>query len=278
MKRRSLQKFCLNLVLILAALFFIAPFLIMIFGSLKTAGELAANPGGIPHQPTFENYVKLYFYASGRVVRAFLNSIYIAVVHTGLTVVLSALAAYAFAKYRFKGSNVLFFCIIGTMMIPIELTIPPLYIFFSRIHWLNSFAVQMIPGTASAFGMFLVRQYMTTIPDSLIEAARIDGAGHLKTFFRVILPVSKPVVGVLALLTFLTKWNDYLWPLMFVSQPEKQPIMVILPTLNISNSVWSIPWELVLAGCVVVTLPLVLLFLRYQETFMSSVTVGAVKG
>lgn len=275
MKNR--QKLLLNMILVIVAILLIAPFLIMIFGSLKTRAELAINPGGFPGAPTWQNYLNLYHYASGRVVRSFGNSVFVATIHTVLAVILSALAAFAFAKYRFKGRDLIFYCIIATMMIPMELTIPPLYIFFSKIHWLNTYAVQIVPGTASAFGMFLVRQYMMSIPDSLLEAARIDGAGHLKTFFQVVLPVSKPVVGVLALLTFLNKWNEYLWPLMFVNSPEKQPVMVILPTLNISNSVWSIPWELVLAGCVVVTLPLVILFLRYQEAFMSSVTIGAIK-
>ncbi len=163
------------------------------------------------------------------------------------------------------------------MMIPGEVNIPPLYILFSRIRWLNTYQVQIFPGIANVYAMFLLKQYMESIPDSLIDAARMDGATNFQVYRKIMIPTAMPAVGALSILLFLGKWNDYLWPLIMVSKPEMLPIMVILPTLNEKASVQSIPWELVLTGCVIVTVPLLALFLAFQDKFMSSVTIGAVK-
>lgn len=123
----------------------------------------------------------------------------------------------------------------------------------------------------------MLKQYIESLPDSLLEAARIDGAGHLYVFRKIVLPLAKPAIGALTVLTFLGKWNDYLWPHTLLTKVEVMPIMVVLPTLNTSTSTYSIPWELVLSGCTVITLPLIIVFLIFQDQFMSSVTIGAVK-
>ncbi|TDF94827.1 carbohydrate ABC transporter permease [Paenibacillus piri] len=277
MTNRQWAALILNALLIGVVVFSVYPILIMLLGSLKTAEELSANPAGLPFDPTFNNYWRLLNYNGHTIVRAFFNSLYVSTAHTVLTIFISAMAAFAFAKYRFAGKNAIFLALLATMMVPGELSIPPLYIMFSRIGWLNSYAVQIFPGIASVFAMFMLRQYMISIPDALLEAAKMDGAKHWRIFTSIMLPVSAPVIGALSILTFLHKWNDFLWPLIMVNKPKFMPIMVILPTLNEKDSVWSIPWELIMTGCVVVTLPLILVFLRYQDKFMSSVTIGAVK-
>jgi ABC-type glycerol-3-phosphate transport system permease component len=267
----------MHILLIIIAAVSLYPLLFMVMGSLKTAEELSSNPAGIPLAPTLDNFVRLVSYSGNTMVRAFFNSVFVSIAHTVVTIFVSALAAYAFAKYNFKGRNIIFFALLTTMMVPGELAMPPLYIMFSRMGWLNTYEVQILPGIASVFAMFMFRQYMMTIPNALIEAARIDGAKHWRIFWNLILPVSSPVIGALAILVFLSKWNDFLWPLIMVNKPAFMPIMVILPTLNEEESIWSIPWELIMAGCTIVTLPLILVFLRYQDRFMSSVTIGAVK-
>lgn len=274
---KQFQSVALNALLLIAVLFSIYPFFIMVEDSFKTASEIAVNPAGLPHMPTVSNYIRLLSYSGGTIVRSFVNAIYISTVHTILTVFISAMAAFAFAKYQFKGRNWMFFVLLSTMMVPGELGIPPLYIMFSKIGLLNSYSVQIFPGIASVFAMFMIRQYMLSVPNSLLDAAKIDGAGHWRIFTSLMLPVCSPVLGALSILVFLGKWNDYLWPLIMVSKPEFLPIMVILPNLNDKNEVWSIPWELVMAGCVIVTIPLLVVFLRFQDKFMSSVTIGAVK-
>jgi ABC-type glycerol-3-phosphate transport system permease component len=257
--------------------FLLYPLFIMFMGSFKTSTEIASNPAGFPERIQFGNYVALLGYNGGIMVRAYLNSIFVSTVHTALVVFVAAMAAFAFAKYEFKGKNVFFFMLLATMMVPGELNIPPLYIMFSKIGWLNSYEVQIFPGIASVFAMFMFRQYMESVPTSLLEAARIDGAGHFQVFRKIMMPVAMPVAGTLSILTFLGKWNDYLWPIIMVSERDFQPIMAILPTLNTKEDAWFIPWELVLTGCVVVTIPMIIVFCMFQEQFMSSVTIGAVK-
>ncbi len=263
--------------LIVTAAVSLFPVFIMISGSLKSSAELAVNAWGIPAHPTLDNYVRLMNYNSGVIATTYLNSIFIATSYTLLTLLISSLAAYAFAKYKFRGKEVMFFLLLATMMVPAELNVTPLYLIFSKMKWLNTYQVQIIPGIANVFALFLLRQYMETIPDSLIDAAHIDGAGHLRTYYDIVVPTSMPALSALGILVFLAKWNDYLFPRIMLDKVKVMPIMVILPTLNAEESARSVPWELVLTGCVLVTLPLMIVFFLLQDKFMSSVTIGAVK-
>ena len=265
------------ILLTVASVVTLIPLWIMLCDSLKLGSELAMNSWGLPKAPTLRNYVDLVSYNSGIMVRTFANSLFVSVIYTVLTIVISCLAAFAFAKYRFKGRDLLFLILITTMMVPGELTMPAIFLMFSKVKMLNTYAIQIFPGIANTFCLFMLKQYIESLPDSLLEAARIDGAGHLYIFRKIVVPLVKPAIGALTNLTFLGKWNDYLWPHTLLTKVEVMPIMVVLPTLNTSTSTYSIPWELVLAGCTVITLPLVIVFLIFQDQFMSSVTIGAVK-
>lgn len=265
------------ILLTVASVVTLIPLWIMLCDSLKLGSELAMNSWGLPKAPTLRNYVDLVSYNSGIMVRTFANSLFVSVIYTVLTIVISCLAAFAFAKYRFMGRDLLFLILITTMMVPGELTMPAIFLMFSKVKMLNTYAIQIFPGIANTFCLFMLKQYIESLPDSLLEAARIDGAGHLYIFRKIVVPLVKPAIGALTILTFLGKWNDYLWPHTLLTKVEVMPIMVVLPTLNTSTSTYSIPWELVLAGCTVITLPLVIVFLIFQDQFMSSVTIGAVK-
>jgi ABC-type glycerol-3-phosphate transport system permease component len=255
------------------------PYVVMLFGGLKSAGELSTNPSGVPAHPTFSNFTTLFTGQTGSFfLRALLNTFIVTVPFTLLTVLFSAMAGYAFAKYRFAGQNVLFALLIASMLVPPEVNIPTLYVLFAHINWLNTYQVQILPGTASVLGMFMARQYMKSIPDEVLEAASVDGAGHWRKFWSFIVPMSAPVLVAIAVLTFVFKFTDYLWPLVMVSNPKYEPIMVALPSLSTSQTGFIVEYELVLAGCVIVTLPLLLLFLRFQDTLMRGVSAGAVRG
>jgi ABC-type glycerol-3-phosphate transport system permease component len=255
------------------------PFVVMLFGAFKSAEELSTNPSGVPAHPTFSNFTTLFTGQTGSLfLRALLNTFIVTVPFVLLTVLFSAMAGYAFAKYRFPGRNVIFALLIASMLVPPEVNIPTLYVLFARIDWLNTYQVQILPGTASVLGMFMARQYMKSIPDEVLEAASVDGAGHWRRFWSFIVPMSAPVLVAIALLTFVFKFTDYLWPLVMVSNPNYEPIMVALPSLSTSQTGFIVEYELVLAGCVIVTLPLLLLFLRYQDTLMRGVSAGAVRG
>lgn len=276
MKSRKMTTFIL-IIMIIASIFVFIPLLIMIFDSLKSGSELASNSWGFPQTIAYSNYSDLLYFNSGVIVRSYFNSLLVSITHTILVLIVSSLAAFAFSKYEFRGKNSFFILLIITMMIPSEITMPGIYLMFSRVGLLNSYSVQIFPGIASVFCLFMLRQYMSTIPDAMIEAARIDGASHMKIYWKVMIPMSAPALGAMAILTFLGKWNDYLWPRIMLTKTEVLPIMVVLPTLSVSNSMWSIPWEIVLAGCTIVTLPVIIVFLIFQDQFMAGVTMGSVK-
>jgi len=276
MKRRILQAVLLT-VLIAVSFFFLIPIVLMLLNSFKTSAEMAGNAWGFPREWTVENYVSLVDFNKGLIVRTFFNSVYVSVSYTVLTLFVSSLAAYVFSKLRFKGSNIIFVVFLATMMIPREITMPAIFLMFARAGLLNSYVIQILPGVANVFCLFMLKQYIDEIPDTILEAATIDGASRLRLYRSMILPLAKPALGAMAILVFLEKWNDYLWPSVLLTKREVMPIMVILPTLNVGTSMYAIPWNLIMTGCVIVTIPLVIVFLAFQEQFMSSVTIGAVK-
>lgn len=276
--KKRINTALIHLVIVFACFVAIYPIFVMISGSFKSAQELNHNVAGFPRLFTVENYTRLFNYNSGIILRTYFNAIVVATSYTVLTLIVTSLAGFAFAKYRFKGRNTLFLLLLVTMMIPAELNITPLYLIFSKIKWLNTYWVQIIPGIANVFALFMMRQHMQSLPDDLLNAARIDGAGDFGIFCRIVLPTSTPALGALAILTFLSKWNDFLYPKIMITKEKLMPIMVILPTLNEIDSARSVPWELVLSGCTMVTIPLIILFLMFQNKFLSSVTLGAVKG
>lgn len=276
MKKRikSVPVYAFLIIMCLISLF---PVYIMIVGSFKYAPDLAMNSYGLPKEWTINNYQRLLAFNSGIIMRTYLNSLFITAAHTFLVMLFGSMAAFAFSKYHFKGKNILFTMLLATMMVPFELSVTPLYIMFSKIGWLNSYRIQIIPFTANVFAMFMIRQYMEGIPDSLVEAARIDGAGHLKIYYKIMVPICKPVMGATTVLVALAKFNDYLWPKVVVQKQIYQPIMTVLPTLNEKDVVWNIPRELILTGCTIVIVPLIILFVLLQDMFMDSVAIGAVK-
>jgi multiple sugar transport system permease protein/arabinosaccharide transport system permease protein len=268
-----------NAILVAVAGLAIYPYLVMLFGGFKSSAELTTNPGGPPSQPTLANFSALLTGPAGEVMwRSLLNSLVVTIPYTTLTVLLCAMAGYAFAKYRFPGRSVIFGILIASMLVPIEVNIPALYLLFSNVGWLDTYQVQIFPGTASVLGMFMARQYMRGIPDEVLDAARVDGAGHWTTFFRIALPMSAPILGAIAVLTFVYKWSDYLWPAVMVNDPHLQPIMVTLPALSTNASGFIVRYEILLAGALIVTLPLLLVFGRFQKSLTSGSTVGAVRG
>ena len=238
-------------ILLIWAFICLFPVYIMVMGSFKSSTELLHNSVGLPQTWSLANYISLWSYNSGTIMRTYLNSLFVSTVYTLIAIILAAMAGYAFAKFVFPGKNVLFVMFLMTMMIPQELNV---------------------------FAMFMFRKNMETIPDALIESARIEGANQWTIFTKIITPVSKPVYGALAILVFLSKWNEYLLPKMFISKTELLPIMVILPKLSVGDNLYAVPWELVLTGCTIVTVPLLIIFLLFQDKFLASVTRGAVKG
>ena len=272
----SVLKVLTYLILIGAGILSIYPMIIMFINSFKSDQEMYINPAGLPIQWTLDSYGKVFQYHNGLWINL-INAIIISLISTVVAVFLCAMAAYAFAKYRFWGRNVLFALLLATFMIPPEIIIPGQYILFAKLHWINTLQIQILPTITPVLGLFFIRQYMIGIPNEILEAARVDGASHFETFIKIMLPVSSPVLGAYAILHFLSVWNAYTWPVLVATKAEVQPIMVVLPQM-VDPIVGFLPvWGTIMAGATLATLPILIVFIVFQDKFMSSVVVGAVK-
>jgi multiple sugar transport system permease protein len=263
-----------NGALTIIALLTLMPLLWMVSASFMAPGEAARFPPPLlPSAPTLDNYRELF--ATVGIGRQFLNSLVMALGATALSLAFNVAAGYAFAKLRFAGRERLFRTLLGALVIPAQVTMMPLFLMLERMGLVNTLPGVLIPWLASVFGIFLVRQYALSIPDELLEAARIDGASEWRIFLDVVLPLLAPVLVTLALLSFLGAWNDFMWPLIVLSDRDLQTLPVALAALSrehVSDT------ELMMAGAVVTVLPVLLLFLGLQRYYMQGLLVGSVKG
>ena len=245
----------------------------MITTSLKPDGALFEPPLIVPVHFEWENYVKAWNAAP--FPRFFLNSAIMAVGITLTQTIFSAMAGYAFARLQFPGRNVLFFLILGTMMIPLPVTLIPSFLIVAELGWLNTYQALIVPRAVSAFAIFLFRQFFLSIPRELEEAAFLDGAGRFTIFWRIVLPLSTPVIAASAIFSFLFAWNDFLWPLIVTTSPSMQPIQV---GLAMFQGQYGIFWTLLMAATVLATLPAILAFLVAQRRFIEGITSSGLKG
>lgn len=258
-------------VALLAALWLI-PAVWTIVISFKPEAELRRSTAGfIPVPFTLENYSAVL--SSSLVPRWFLNSLIVSLGHTALVLLVSALAAYAFARIPFRGKRVMFPIVLAGLMVPSQITFIPVYLMIARLHWHNTYQALMLPGVAAPFGVFLLTQFFRGIPQDIEEAAMLDGANRLTILLRIILPLSLPALVTLGILTFMGIWNDFLWPLISATRPEMQTITVGLPLLT-GN--WG-PVQFLgktMAAAWVAAVPVVLVFLVFQKNLVRGVNVA----
>lgn len=272
--RPSIAVILLHLLLIAGAFATLLPLAWMVSASLMPTGEATASPPRlVPSSPTLAHYRELWLRLD--VARAFANSVGLAAVITGVSLLLNAMAGYAFAKLSFPGRDRLFQVLLTALVIPGQVAMLPLFLLLDGLGLIDTYAAVLIPGLASAFGIFLVRQYALSIPDSLLDAARVDGAGELRIFWSIALPVCRPVLVTLATFTFLGAWNDFLWPLIVLADDSKYTLPVALANLLGEHAQDT---ELMMAGSVLTILPAVLLFLLLQRHYVRGIVSGGVKG
>ncbi len=266
------------------ALFYAFPYVWMVETSLKTDDELMSGQM-FSDKPQLVQYDRLFngFQASERLTlkyqywRYYRNSIIVTGLSLVLVLSLDALAAFAFAKYNFRGKQILFWLMLITMMLPVYATLIPSFYLFSRIlHWVNTYKSLIIPGVVDAYGIFLLTQYMKTIPSELLDAARIDGAGPLRIFLRIIVPLSRPALGTLAIFKFLLAWNDYLWPLVMIRKEEMFTLTIGIANMQVRQGM--VVWGVQMAAAVVATVPVLILVFAMQRQFLRGLTAGALKG
>lgn len=202
------------------------------------------------------------------------NSVIIAVVAVALTVFINLLCGYTFAKFRFPGRNILFFAILGALMVPIQVILVPEFLIVSWLGLLNTHLGVILPRAAEAFGIFMVRQFMVSIPDELIEAARLDGAGEFAIFWRIVLPLSKPVIAVLVIFTFMWRWNDFSWPLVALTD---QDMFTIPLGLNLLRGEVNPDWGNVMALALLSLLPMLVIFLAFQRYLIQGIASTGLK-
>jgi multiple sugar transport system permease protein len=270
----SVRALAVNAALAAISLLTLMPLLWMVSASLMAPGEASRFPPPLwPQAPTLANYRELF--ASVGIGRQFANSLAMAGGATLLSLCFNLAAGYAFAKLQFRGRERLFRTLLGALVIPAQVTMLPLFLMLERMGLVNTLPGVLIPWLAGVFGIFLVRQYALTIPDELLEAARIDGASEWRIFVDVVLPLLKPVIVTLALLSFLGAWNDFMWPLIVLSDRDLQTLPVALAALSrehVSDT------ELMMAGAVVTVAPVLVLFLALQRFYMQGLMMGSVKG
>lgn len=208
--------------------------------------------------------------------RSLFNSIFVSSVTTASTVFLASLAGYAFAKFRFKGRNILFFIVLLTMMLPFQIFLVPLFIIMTKLGWIDTYYALILPYLVTAFGVFLMRQQLLGFPDELIESARIDGSGEFNTFLKIVLPTMKPACAALGIVTFMHQWGNFIWPLVAVSSKELFTLPLMLSMMVEPGNV--VKYGAVMAGTVLGLIPMLLLFIFFQRFFVSGIFGGSVKG
>lgn len=250
------------------------PLVWMVAVSFMAPGEAAQFPPPlVPAEPTLENYRTLF--ASYGIGRYIANSALVSTLATGLALLFTVPAGYAFAKLRFKGRDKVFQILVAALVVPGQIGMLPLFLELKAMGLVNSYAGVLVPWLAGIFGIFLVRQYCLSLPDEMLEAARIDGASEFKILTRVVLPTLKPILVTLALFVFLGSWNDFMWPLIILSDDRLYTLPVALAALSREHVQDN---ELMMAGSVVTTLPVLLLFLLLQRYYMRGLLAGSVKG
>lgn len=267
------SRWLLWVVLLLGGLFVIFP----IYWMLATA----VSPGGLaqsghfylwPHIVDWSNFKSAW--DTQPVGTWFLNSAIIAVGGVILTTVMSLMAGYAFAKFQFRGRTALFFAYLITVMIPLQVVMVPEFVIVSKLHLANSYLGVILPGAANAVSVFMARQFMLSIPNELIEAARVDGARDFKVFWRVVLPQCGPLISVLIILNFVGRWNDFLWPLIVMQSPGHFTLPI---GLNSLNTTFSTPWDLIMAITLLSILPVIAVFVVFQRRFVQGIATAGLK-
>jgi multiple sugar transport system permease protein len=261
--------------LTLGLLVMIIPFVWMVLGSFKGPAELAQiPPTWLPQAPTWGNYSKLFTQLNFPTY--FLNSLILGVSITVLNVIFCSMLGYALAKLKFRGKQTLFLLVLSTIMIPSAVTLVPLFVLMSKIGLVNNLLAVILPEAAAAFGVFLMRQFMLSIPDELLDAARVDGAGEFYLFWRVVMPLCGPALATLTIFTFLASWNDFTWPLIVLTSDQNYNLPVALATFAVGPHVNDN--GLLLAGAVVVVLPILIIFILLQRYFTRGIVMTGLKG
>ncbi|MDD9310103.1 carbohydrate ABC transporter permease [Cytobacillus firmus] len=272
--REMLKRIPLYAFLILGSIGMLVPFVWMISSALKPNNEIFTSPPTfLPKDANWGNFITAW--NSGDFTQYFINTSIISVLTTVITLFICSLAGYTFAKFNFMGKKLLFLLFLGTMMIPMQVIMIPIFLMMSKIGLLNSYWSVILPLVANAYGVFLMRQFMSTIPTELMEAARIDGCSEFRIFWQIILPLTKPALVTLGILTFLGAWNEFLWPLIMLDSPDMMTLQVALTQFQ---GQYEVKWNLLMAASALSMIPIALIFIVFQRYLVEGIASSGVKG
>lgn len=262
-------------VLTIVAIAIGAPFFWMITTALKPPEEiLVYPPRWLPSRIRWENFVEAW--RAAPFARFYVNSVFVTVSTTVLEVLVGLLSAYAFARLQFPKREWLFVLVLATLMIPGQMTLVPNFVTLKQLGWINSYWALIIPPASNAFGTFLLRQHILSLPSELFDAARIDGAGHVAILWHLVIPLTRPILATLALLSFISHWNAYLWPLIVTNTADMRTLPIGLVYMRAQEG--GNPWHLLMAGTLFVIAPILVLFLLTQKQLVAGIARGALKG
>jgi multiple sugar transport system permease protein len=272
--RQRAAKILLYVLLLIGAAISLLPMFWMVSASLMPSGEASTFPPHfLPTTVTFEHYLSLFTRLS--IGRYLFNSALIAITVTATSLLINGMAGYAFAKLRFRGRDRLFRALSGGLVLPVQVAMLPLFLLLKNMGLINTYWGVIIPGMSSIFGIFLVRQYALAIPDEMLDAARVDGASEFRIFWSIVVPGIVPILATLAIWTFLATWNDFMWPLIVLSDEAHYTLPVALANLSGEHVQDT---ELMMAGSVITIIPVMLVFLFLQRYYIQGVMAGSVKG
>jgi multiple sugar transport system permease protein len=274
LQRQQMTQVLLYALLVLGAVLALLPMVWMVSASLMPSGEASTYPPHFfPSRLTFAHYSDLFTRLS--IGKYLLNSAFVSFVVTFASLAINAMAGYAFAKLRFRGRDRLFRVLSTGLVLPVQVAMLPLFLLMKNLHLINTYWGVIIPGMASIFGIFLVRQYALAIPDEMLDAARVDGASEFRIFWSIVVPGIVPILATLSIWTFLATWNDFMWPLIVLSDESHYTLPVALANLageHVQDT------ELMMAGSVLTVIPVMLVFLFLQRYYIQGVMAGSVKG
>lgn len=274
--RKLIERVLIYAVLIGVAIIVVLPLVWMLSTSFKPKSQwFTREIEWIPRTFTWENYTRIFSNPSTPIGRWFLNSIILGTITTVLTLIVDALAAYAYARLEFPGRKLLFGLLLSTLFLPGVMFLVPNFITVFRLGLLNTFPGVFLPALAGVFGVFFLRQFFESIPKDLEEAAQIDGANTFQIFWRVVLPLSKPALATLAVITFLASWNDFLWPLLIL---RDRALQTLPPGLRTLQGAYTSEYGQMMAGATIAAIPVLLLYLLMQRYIVESVASTGVKG
>lgn len=280
-RRRRILALIIGSFLVLFAFLYLFPYIWMISTSLKPDGEIFSATI-FPQHPTLQQYQRLFFgyQFKGLTLEVnfpayYKNTVFVTMVSLALIVLTDSLAAYGFARFNFKGKTILFWLMIATMMLPVYATLIPSFWLFSKLKLINTYTALIVPGVVDAYGIFLLKQYMETIPSEIIDAAKVDGAGALRRFWQIVMPLSRPAIGTLAVFRFIFVWNDYLWPLVIIRKEDMYTLSLGIAAMEQRQGM--VVWGTQMAASVLATIPVIILVMVMQKQFLRGLTSGAFK-